>query len=177
MSMPANIRVATSVPFPAQVKGSGLVAIAKKNGVWTVSLNFAALLPGVANVPNPLTTYIPAYDSQTGVLYLLALTTAAQTLKIVKALVNAGPYAADPNDDVLIVKQNVGAAFNITVDWANRIKPLRVVDGKGDAALNPISITPFAGQSQLALVDNVCVINTNGGSLELTPLPDGTGAY
>lgn len=176
MSQPANIRVATSVPFPAQVKGSGLIQIAKANGIWTVSLNVATLLPAVAVVPNPGTTYALAYDSTTGVYYLMQLA-ALNTQKVVRILTQPGPYPAQPGDDVLIVKQAVGAAFNITVDWSARTKPLTVVDGKGDAALNKISITPTAGQTQLATVNYVVTIDGNGGNVTLTPLPDGSGAY
>uniref|UniRef100_UPI0030D6DD80 hypothetical protein n=1 Tax=Pseudomonas proteolytica TaxID=219574 RepID=UPI0030D6DD80 len=88
-----------------------------------------------------------------------------------------GPYAALPGDDVLIVKQTVGAAFNIAVDWSARNKPLTVVDGKGDANVNNISITPAAGQTQMAIADYVYKIDGPGGNITLTPLPDGTGAY
>jgi hypothetical protein len=65
----------------------------------------------------------------------------------------------------------------VTVDWSGRTKPLRVTDGKGDAAVNNIRITPGAGQTQLAQVNFTYVINGGGGSIILTPLPDGTGAY
>ncbi|WP_445222264.1 hypothetical protein ACKWRH_21655 [Bradyrhizobium sp. Pa8] len=176
MTLPANMRVATSVPFPSQVKGAGVIQLAKVNGVWTVSLNFARLLPGVAVVPNPATTYTLVYDSTTGVYYLVQLAAIA-TNKVVRILTAAGPYAALPGDDVLIVKQVVAAPFNITVDWSARTNPLTVVDGKGDAQVNNISITPGAGQTQMAAVDYVYKIDGNGGSITLTPLPDRTGAY
>jgi hypothetical protein len=176
MSQPANIRVATSVPFPAQVKGSGVVSIAKANGVWTVSLNFAGLLPAVPAVPNPATTYVLAWDSSSATFYLVQLAQASSN-KVVRILTAPGPYAALPNDDVLIVNQLAAAAFNITVDWSARAKPLTIVDGKGDANANNITITPVAGQTQLALVNYVYTIDGNGGSITLTPLPGGTGAY
>lgn len=179
MSQPANIRVATSVPFPAQVKGSGVIAIAKRSGVWTVSLNFAAL-PLSVNVPNPLQTYTLVWDAGTGVFYLIPLSALSQQ-KIVKVLDGspglASPYNALPTDDVLIVNQGVGAPFTINVNWALRTNPLRVVDGKGDAAANNISVVPGAGQTQLAIVNHVYKIMANAGSIILTPLPDATGAY
>ncbi|MCS3725512.1 hypothetical protein [Bradyrhizobium betae] len=176
MTLPANIRVATSVPFPSQVKGRGAVAIAKANGVWTVSLNFAALLPAVQFVPSPATTYVLAWDSVADAFYLVQLAQVAGN-KVVRVLAAAGPYAAQPGDDVLIVKQLAGAPFNITVDWSVRTKPLTIVDGKGDANVNNITITPGAGQTQMATVNYVYTIDGAGGSITLTPLPDGTGAY
>ena len=85
--------------------------------------------------------------------------------------------AAQPNDEVLIVNQTAGAPFTVNVDWSTRTKPLRIVDGKGDAATNNITITPAAGQTQLATVNYSYIIDGNGGSITLTPLPDGSGAY
>jgi hypothetical protein len=102
--------------------------------------------------------------------------------KVVKILTGVGPlaspYAALPNDEVLIINRTGGGApFTVTVDWAGRTKPLRVVDGKGDASVNNISITPAVGQTQLALVNYVYKIQSNGGSIILTPLPDNSGSY
>ena len=48
--------------------------------------------------------------------------------------------------------------FTVTVDWSARSKPLRVVDGKGDANVNNITITPKAGQTQLAVLNFSYVI-------------------
>jgi hypothetical protein len=179
MSLPANIRVNLSAPFPATVKGSGVVAVAKANGIWTVSLNFAAL-PLSAGVADPPNTYTLVWNWITGVFSLIPIS-AVSGSKVVKILTGVGgfisPYAALPGDDVLIVKQAAGAPFTVTVDWSQRSKPLRVVDGKGDAAVNKITITPAAGQSQLASVNYSYIIDGNGGSITLTPLPDGTGGY
>lgn len=179
MTLPANIRVATSVPFPSKVKGSGVVAVAKADGVWTVSLNFGAL-PATAFLPNPTSTYALVWDSQTETYYRVLLAQLSQQ-KVTKILDGsaglASPYAALPNDDVLIVKQAVGAPFTINVDWSQRTKPLTVVDGKGDANLNNITITPGVGQTQLGQVNFSYVIDGIGASITLNPRTDLVGAY
>lgn len=175
MTLPANIRVNMSAPFPAMVRGSGVVAVTKANGIWTVSLNYAALGLSAA-VPDPANTYVLVWNALTGVFTMVPISYVASQ-HAVKILTAPGPYPALPTDEVLIVKQLVGAAFTITVDWSQRTKPLRVVDGKGDAAVNNITVTPAAGQSQLAAVNFSYVIDGNGGSITLTPLPDGSGAY
>jgi hypothetical protein len=179
MTLPANIRVNMGAPFPALVKGAGPIAISKQNGIWTVSLNFAAV--GQAQtVPDPANTYVLVWNALTGV-FTLVLMSSVSGNKVVKTLTGVGalasPYAALPTDEVLIVKQAAGAAFTITVDWSQRLKPLRIVDGKGDALVNNITITPAAGQSQMASLNYSYVIDGNGGSITLTPLPDNTGAY
>lgn len=106
-----------------------------------------------------------------------AIKAAAGGNAVIKTVTAAGPYSALPTDDVLIINQAVGAPFTVNVDWSARTKPLRVVDGKADALNNPIGITPAAGQSQLGVVDNTVFIMGNGGSIILTPLLNGTGAY
>jgi hypothetical protein len=63
MTLPAKIRVNTTLPFPSLVKGSGPVTVAKNNGVWTVGLNFGVL--GV-QTPPPVkfsTDYVLVQDS------------------------------------------------------------------------------------------------------------------
>lgn len=174
MTLPANIRVNMSAPFPATVRGSGVVAVAKANGIWTIGLNFGAVAISQA-IADPANTYALVWNAITGVYALIPLSVFSNNS--VKILTAPGPYAAAPADDVLIVKQIIAAAFAVTVDWSARTKPLRIVDGKGDAAVNNITITPAAGQTQLSLVNYSYVIDSNGGSIELTPLPDGSGAF
>lgn len=179
MTLPANIRVNMGAPFPATVKGSGAVTVAKQNGIWTVALNYAAF--GTSQtVPDPANTYVLVWNALTNVYTLIPMAAVAGT-KVVKVLTGVGnfasPYAAQPNDDVLIVKQNAGAPFTVTVDWSKRTKPLQIVDGKADANVNNITITPTAGQTQMGVVNYSYIINGIGGSIILTPLPDNSGAY
>lgn len=180
MSQPANIRVNMSSPFPALVKGLGPIAISKLNGIWTVSLNFGAIAQA-QGLPDPANTFVLVWNALTGVFTLIPIGLVPAVGKVVKTLTGVGalasPYAALPADDVLIVKQAAGAAFTITVDWSQRTKPLCIVDGKGDAKVNNITVTPALGQSQLTVVNYSYVINAIGASITLTPLPDGSGAY
>lgn len=179
MTLPANIRVNMSAPFPAIVRGSGAIAITKQNGIWTVGLGFAGIVSNVG-VADPANTYTLVWNILTGAFTVIPIS-AVFSNKVVRTLTGVGPlaspYAASPSDEVLIVKQAAGAPFTVTVDWSTRTKPLRVVDGKGDALVNNITITPAAGQTQMAAVNYSYVIDSNGSSITLTPLPDGTGAY
>ena len=149
MTQPANIRINLGAPFPATVRGSGAIAVAKKNGVWTVSLNFSAF-PISQNIPDPLNAYILTWDSVSGVFLLVPAASVASLAKITKVLNGAGayasPYAALASDDVLIVKQGAANPFTVTVDWSQRTKPLRVVAGDTAANFADITITPKAGQ-------------------------------
>jgi hypothetical protein len=173
MTLPANIRVNASAPFPALITGGGPIGIQKVNGIWKVTLNFGAL-PLVGTVPNPASTYTIAWDQSTGVYYTLllgALSSAAQ-----KIVAGAGPYQAQPADQVLLIEQT--GPFTVNVDWSTRAgKPLRVVDALGNAPTWPISITPAAGQTQLGQLNYTCVIDGAGASIQLTPLANLSGAF
>lgn len=97
-----------------------------------------------------------------------------------RIVVAAGAITADSSDDIIIVKKTVGEDTTISVDWSTRvspIKPLTIVDGKGDAASHNITIVSTVGQTIYGTVDYHAVIDGNGGSLTLTPLADGTGAF
>lgn len=174
-SLPYNIRVNVNVPFPALVAGAAGIKVTKALGIWTIAPDYT-VFPLVTAVADPSNTYTLVWNAVTG-LFTLVLLSAVPSIKVVRTLTAAGPYAALPTDEVLIIKQTAGAPFTVTVDWSARTKPLRVVDGKGDAAANNITITPTTGQTQLASVNYSYVIDGNGGSITLTPLPDGTGAY
>jgi Ca2+/Na+ antiporter len=123
MSLPANIRINMGAPFPALVKGSAPIAISKVAGIWNVLLSYLGFAPANA-VPNPASSVVLVQDQLTGVFYALPLSQVFAS-KVVKTLTAAGPYAALPTDEVLIVKQLVAAPFVITVDWSQRTKPLR----------------------------------------------------
>lgn len=174
-SLPYSVRVNVNVPFPALVAGASGIKVTKQNGIWTIAPDYTAFVQS-AVISDPANTYVLTWNAVSG-LFVLVPASAVNSSKVVKTLTAAGPYTALPSDEVLIVNQTAGAAFTINVDWSARTKPLRVVDGKGDAATNNITITPAAGQTQLASVNYSYIIDGNGGSITLTPLPNGTGAY
>ena len=173
MTLPANIRVNASAPFPALITGGGPIGIQKVNGIWKVTLNFGALQV-VGTVPNPASTYQLAWDSSTNIYYALLLGAAAAAAQ--KIVSGAGPYTAQPADQVLLIEQT--GPFTVNVDWSTRQgRPLRVVDALGNAATWPISITPAAGQTQLGQTNYTYIIDGAGGSILLTPLANLSGAF
>jgi hypothetical protein len=178
-SLPYNLRVNVNVPFPALVAGANGIKVSKSNGIWTIAADYTAFAQATS-VPDATNAYTLVWNAVSG-QFTLVQVGALQNLKAVKILDGttglSSPYTALPTDEVLIVKQASGAPFTVNVDWLSRTRPLRVVDGKGDASTNNITITPAAGQTQLAEVNYSYVIDGNGGSITLTPLPDGSGAY
>jgi hypothetical protein len=178
-SLPYNVRVNVNVPFPALVAGASGIKVTKQNGIWTIATDFTAFTSAAA-VSDAVNSVILIQNLVTGMFFRVPIN-ALSSAKTVKTLIGTGgtasPYTALPTDDVLIVNQTTGAPFTVNVDWSHRTNPLRVVDGKGDAVTNNITITPLTGQTQLASVNYSYIIDGNGGSITLTPLPNGTGAY
>ena len=77
---------------------------------------------------------------------------------------------------IIVVAKTVGAATSVYLPSALlRTNSVKVVDGKGDAATNNITVIPVSGQSIAGTIDYQWIIDSNGGSVELTPLADGSG--
>ncbi|MBB4257299.1 hypothetical protein [Bradyrhizobium sp. CIR3A] len=90
----------------------------------------------------------------------------------------AGTVTIETDDaDVIIVKKAVGAPTQVELpdpSTSTIRKPRRIVDGKYDAATNNITITS-RGTSKTIMGGTSYVIDSNGGSIKLTPLSDGSG--
>lgn len=81
--------------------------------------------------------------------------------------------AAD-DSDIIVIAKTVGAATAVALpSAADRSKPVRIVDGKYDAATNNITISPDGSETIMGGASYV--IDSNGASIILTPLADGSG--
>ncbi|MCK1543264.1 hypothetical protein IVB12_15215 [Bradyrhizobium sp. 179] len=77
--------------------------------------------------------------------------------------------------DVIVIAKTVGAATAVLLpDPSTATKPFRIVDGKYDAATNNITVTS-AGTAKKIMGGAAYIIDSNGASITLTPLADGTG--
>lgn len=76
-------------------------------------------------------------------------------------------------DDIIFVKKSPGSATQINLLSAvGRLRPIKIVDGNGDAGNNPITIVPASGETILGL--SSYVINFANGSVTLNPNQDGS---
>jgi len=89
-----------------------------------------------------------------------------------------GTVVVDIDDaDIIIVKKTVGEATPVELpDPENATKAVRIVDGKYDAATNNITITSL-GTGKTVMGGASYPIDSNGGSIKLTPLADGSGWF
>jgi hypothetical protein len=96
---------------------------------------------------------------------------------LVEREVTAAGTVTVTNDDadIILINKTVGAATTVNLpDPSTASKKVRIVDRKYDAATNNITITSL-GTSKLIMGAASYTIDSNGGSIELKPLADGTG--
>lgn len=94
----------------------------------------------------------------------------------VRTVTAAGDVTIVDADDTILVNKTVGAATTVNlVTSAGRTRPLTIVDLKGDAGTNAITIVPDGAETIVGLAE--WVIGNNQGSVRLRPRPDGLGWY
>lgn len=109
---------------------------------------------------------------------LLQESDGALQIPIERVVTESGDITMEETDEAIIVKKATGAATAVQLlTAAGRTKKLTIVDGKGDAATNNITIVPAEGETIFAIVDYQYIIDSNGASITLTPLADGSGWY
>lgn len=109
----------------------------------------------------------------------LASETDAPAEGLVQREVAAAGTVTVTNDDadIIVINKTVGAATPVVLpDPSTTTKPVRIVDGKFDAATNNITITSD-GTSKTIMGGSSYVIDSNGASIKLTPREDGTGWF
>jgi hypothetical protein len=107
----------------------------------------------------------------------LAQETDATAEGLVEREVTAAGTVTVTNDDadVILINKTSGAPTAVNLpDPSTTTKKVRIVDRKYDAATNNITITSL-GTSKLIMGAASYIIDSNGGSIELKPLDDGTG--
>jgi hypothetical protein len=173
MALPANIRVNTAVPFPAQVSAGSAIAITKTNGIYTVALDFtkaAIQTPSPGNYPGD---YILIYDSAAQSYFRVSLSDLVG-LTPSQLRVTASPKAVGGSDRIL----NCSVAGALTVNLpaaASRLGlPLTIKDVSGAAGANNITIAPNGAET----IDGGAnyIIGVNYGAVTLYPFNDGVGS-
>jgi hypothetical protein len=176
MTLPANVRVNTAVPFPALVLPSGPITLAKNNGIWTIGFTinaFGSQVPLVGNYP---TDFLLAWDnvnqtffkvSITNLIASIATTIPARTQRFV----NATPFGVGPTDMILNCKITSTAACTLPSAASRLGIPVTIKD-LGQAAAHPITLTAAGGDT----IDGAAtyVLNNNFAWVTLVPFNDGT---
>jgi hypothetical protein len=166
MSLPANIRVNTSAPFPSLVTAIGPITLAKQNGIWKIGLSIAML--GVENVPSTATTYLMLFDSIAGNFFKIPLASLPITgARLQRSVTGAGSLPITVNDQILNVNAGApGLVITIPLAVSRSGAPLtfNMLPGSSPVTLTATAPDTLDGQASLVL---------NSGGVTLTPYTDG----
>jgi hypothetical protein len=114
MTLPANVRVNTSVPFPSLVKASGPITLAKASGIWTVGFNISNLGTQVPPSQNFPSDYLIVYDAVAGTFFKMSITALANSIisggRTQRSITSSGQLPLASNDSIL----NLNAATDLT---------------------------------------------------------------
>lgn len=174
-SLPYNIRVNVSVPFPALVRGAAGLKVTKTNGIWTIQPDFSALAPGIPPQSQFVDSYLEVWNSQTGI-YSTVSFASLQSLIGVLSYTNvtaAGTYTALITDNILLINRDVPAAGSVQLPLSAKRSGFEIIvkDLAGNASQYPTTVLFTGGE----LCDGLSQvqINSDYGAYKFAPLDAG----
>jgi hypothetical protein len=176
MTIPANVRVNASLPFPSLVYGTGPITIGKNNGIWTVGFTIAAfgsINPPVGNFP---TDYLLGYDAVNNVFFKVSLSNLISSFGGFRnqRSVTATPIVIAGTDQILNCNIASAAACALPAAATRLGVPLTFKD-LGQAATHNITLTPF-GSETIDGSNTPIVLNQNYQWVTLVPFNDGVNS-
>jgi hypothetical protein len=178
MTLPANIRVNTLVPFPALVLGSGPIAVSKNNGIWTITFNplgFGAQNPPAGNYP---TDFLFGYDAVNKTLFSISITNLISSINESlgaarnQRTTTATPIIVQSTDQIISCDISSGpAACTLPSAISRAGVPLTFKD-LGQATAHPITLTA-SGTDKIDGASTY-VLSNNYQWVTLVPFNDGT---
>ena len=171
MTLPANVRVNTQVPFPATVQGSGPITLAKNLGRWIIG--WAPQLLGIQNPPpfaNFPTDYAVVYDAVNKVSILVPLSALATGGRLQRSITGAGNLPIQSSDSILNINNAADLIPVVPLAATRSGAPLtfKVLPGSHSQTITRTAPDTFDGA-------NVLVVPA-GGALTLVPYNDGVNA-
>lgn len=178
MTLPANIRINTAVPFPALVQSNGPITISKNNGIWTIGFTittFGSQVPLVGNYP---TDFLLAWDAVNQTFFKVSITNLIASIVATyptrtQRSVTATPFGVGASDMILNCKITSPAACTLP-SAASRLGVPVTINDLGQATANNITLTAAGGDT----IDGAAtyVIRDNFGYVTLLPFNDGVNA-
>ena len=158
--------------IPTQIVGGTGIAVAKSVGVYEVGLDYSDLVELISFDASQKLFVV--YDRTTGEwnqVSFASLIAAGQTYQII----DTGDCTVQPNDGLIIINKTVGAATTVTLPAsASKVGKVKVVDWKGDAGTNNITVNPN-GSEKFNGNASSWVISGDGASAVFDPIPTGIG--
>ena len=116
--------------------------------------------------PGPIGSVTPGTGAFTTLNASGILTTQSGAVRFVRVVTAAGAVTVATSDDIVVINKSSGAATTVNLPSSPTTgQTFVIMDGKGDAATNNITIAPASGNINGA---STLVLNTNYASAEVT---------
>jgi hypothetical protein len=163
-----TVRLKLIPKFPANVTGTIAITVDKANGAYTIRPDYSGLVE--------LTTFDPTQElvlvyGRDGTWSIVPVSTLVNNPSAGTQTVTSGASAVVlPNTTLLVVNKTVGSATALSLPLSSlKIGPVRIVDFKGDAGTNNITVSAsgsdkFNGNLTSWVIANDCA------SILMTPI-------
>jgi hypothetical protein len=172
--MALKLRLLTK--FPALVQAATGLAVERLGRVYTFMLDWMAIAE-VDGIPDPTSRFVVVVSGtpDTQLYERIAIDDFTASLSgNVQEITTGGPHNIEATAAIVLVNQTVGAAITLMLPLsAAKVGPVKVVDMKGDAATNNITIVPSGSEKYQAGITS-WVIGSDAASAVFSPIP-GTG--
>jgi len=179
MTLPANVRLNMSVPFPALIKGGGPVTVGKSNGTWTLGFDIIDLAQGVptpANYPNDFLIY---WDNALKAFLRVSLSSLNAISRGQRLVQSAADLPITVSDSILNL--NISAPLTVTLPaYGTRAgSPITILDVGGTWAANNVTFATTGGDlvngiASASLAANGIKGTQNYQEWTFLPMNDGT---
>jgi len=168
-----RLKLRTIPKFLASIFAGTGTAVRKDGLATYVDLDFASLIALTFYDPSAQQVAVRSTaDGSYGTVTVSQLIASSQTQQI---KTSAGAVNVAANDGLIAINKTVGAATTVNLPAASsKVGPVKISDWKGDAGTNPITIA-VVGSDKLNGNLTSWTIASDGGSVVLTPLNDGSG--
>jgi hypothetical protein len=171
--MATKLKIRTLPRFLSSIFAGTGTAIRKDGLATYIDLNWSLFGRAGSYDPSAQQVLIQStLDSSFQTATIAQLISASQTQQI---KTSAGSVNVAANDGLIILNKTVGAATTVNLPASsNKVGPVKIVDWKGDAGTNNITIA-LVGSDKLNGNLTTWTIAADGASVVCTPLSDGSG--
>lgn len=167
-----TIKGKMDVRFPARVEVTDFLTVKKVNGTYTFGDDYSIL--GTLNTFDPSSFIIAVQSLANGSFSALTIGNLLGSA-YTEQDITSGDVTVQNADGLIKINKTIGAATSVTLPLASlKVGPVKVVDWKGDAGTNNITII-CSGSDKFNGNLSSWKIAADGGSIVFTPLKDGTG--